>query len=96
MGTSDSFAFWIVLCIIVMVQVISPIVAIGLSESFTERDTPEFTSPPSLSDYFKIGVLEFVAIPFWTFSMPVYMNLFIMLPIRILGWVLLLRMIRGN
>ena len=96
MATSDTFAFWMVFCIILSIQIIVPVISIGLNEFYIDRSMPEVTSAPTISDYFTLGALEFIAIPFWTFSLPVYINLFFMLPLRILAWILILRMIRGN
>lgn len=96
MATSDSFALWTIFLIILFVQIITSVVAVGLGEYYEEREIPDVTTPPSISDYLTLGAVQFFALPFWTFAMPLYMNLFIMLPLRIMAWILVIRMIRGN
>lgn len=96
--TSEAYALWTIVIILTLVNVITPIVSVGMSQSYIEHDSNSYESvtSPSLSDYFAIGGLSILTIPFWTFGFPVYINLLIMMPIRILGWILILRLIRGN
>lgn len=98
MATSDTFAFWIVLMVLIFINIVTPLVMVGFNYEISQNsmDSVEGLQAPSMSDYFAIGALNILAVPFWTFGFPYYINLFIMIPIRILGWILLLRMIRGN
>lgn len=98
MPQTDTMAFWTVFLIIFFSNLIIPVVAVGFGEDYIsyDSDNADPTSPPSLSDYFGIGALSILLIPFWTLGMPTLLNLCIMIPLRVLAWILVLRMIRGN
>lgn len=95
MSKSDALAFWTVFLFVFFINIITPIVAEGLEQSVIghDYDDVDATSPPSLTFTVLVSIL---LVPFWTLEMPVLMNLFIMIPVRVLAWYLLLRMIRGN
>lgn len=95
---TDTLLFWTVFTIIFFINIITPIIALGLSEAYTshENSLADATSPPDISiSAWTISGINVLLVPFWTFGMPVYMNLFIMIPLRVLAWIILLRMIRG-
>lgn len=97
MAKSDAIILWTVIIIIFFINIAVPIISIGFGQDYVEYDTDlEITSPPTIGDYFGIGALSILLIPFWTLGMPLYLNLSIMIPLRILAWILILRMIRGN
>lgn len=96
MATSDTFAFWTVFLIIMFTNIITPYVSDAFSQTYTSHETEDVSAPPSITDFFSLSIISFITIPFWTFGMPVLMNLFIMIPLRALAYILLLRMIRGN
>ena len=97
MANSDATAFWTVFVIIFFINIITPIVSLGFGKEYIEYDTDlEVNSPPTISDYFGISALNILLVPFWTLGMPTLMNLFIMIPLRVLAWILILRLIRGN
>lgn len=99
MATShnDTMLFWSVFIFVFFVNIITPYVAAGFSQAYTTHDTDsaDNTAPPSFLVLTSLSALNILLIPFWTITMPFLMNLFIMIPIRALGWYLFLRLIRG-
>lgn len=95
---TDTLLFWTVFTIILFINIITPIIALGLSESYTSHDNglADANAPPEISiSAWTITGFNILLVPFWTFGMPFYMNLFFMIPLRALAWIILLRMIRG-
>lgn len=98
MGKSDAMAFWVVFLIVFFINLFTPIIVSGLGSSVASHNTDEadILDPPSVGDIVSFTGLNILLVPFWTLSMPLFMNLTLMLPLRVLGWYLILRMIRGN
>ena len=97
MAKTDAIAFWTVFLIILFINILVPLIAVGFQEEYNEYNTEGLAdSPPTIADYFGISALNLLLVPFWTLGMPTMMNLFIMLPLRVLAWILILRLIRGN
>ena len=92
---NDATLFWTVFLIVFFINIFAPFVSEGLSDTITTHPASDAdpVSPPSL---FSISLFNVFLVPFWTLSMPFYMNLIIMIPLRVLAWYLILRMIRGN
>lgn len=93
-ATTDTLIFWTVFCIVFFVNLIVPVVYVGLGSEQTQysSDEADVSSPPSVGT---LTAFNLLFVPFWTFAMPLYMNLFIMVPLRVLGWIVLIRMLRG-
>ena len=98
MATTDALLFWSVFMIVFLINILAPVIAAGLGDSLEVHDVDDAnpTDPPSASDIFTLSVFNILLVPFWTIGMPFYMNLFIMIPLRVLAWILILRLIRGN
>ena len=94
---SDTMLFWIVFCFVFFVNIITPTIAAGFNEAYVSRDATSIdnTAPPSMTTILGVSALNIFLVPFWTLSMPALMNIFIMIPIRALGWYLMIRIIRG-
>lgn len=71
----------------------------GLGGSYAERniDNAEANVPEtvSLGDSLVISSINILLVPFWTLTMPTWLNIAVMLPLRALGWILLIWLIRG-
>lgn len=104
MASNDALAFWTVFLVIFFINILSPMVAAGLSDFDVDTGTPVINDDtgivelqsPSITDFFMISALSVALVPFWTLGLPVYVNLVVMLPLRVLGWILVLRLLRGN
>ncbi len=98
MASSDALAFWAVFLIVFFINIFAPIIGAGFDQQIDERDTSEIDPSTPASGLAVLGftIFNIFLVPFWTIGMPVLMNVIIMIPLRILGWILIFRMFRGN
>jgi len=98
MASTDAMAFWTVFLILFFIGISLPPIMIGLGESYTEQNTDnlEVDEAPGFTSFIAPSLINILAVPFWTFGIPSWMNLVMLTPLRVLAWYLFLRMIRGN
>lgn len=99
MGKSEATLLWAVIIILFFCNIIIPYVAVAFNQAYTSHNlneaNPDTPEDLTIGDLVTLGGFSLLLIPFWTISAPALMQFFLLIPLRIFGWVLFFRLFRG-
>ena len=97
--STDSMLLIVIMIFFILLGAILPFIDSAFNQDVTTHDASDISPPRDEEDFSSVNAIEvllsIITVFFWSFSVPFYVNLFIIEPFRILGYYLVVRFVRG-